>query len=653
MSDIIKFIKKKLAQNQEELNKLSEKKEDLPSVKNFSNSKSSNKIFHKKLVIPEPFNLSVNKPKLLQEPIHISNTFKSLPIPKNLNNKTLATIENERVNRIKLLNKNIIARTEKDRRTYTMESDSRPKNIDRIRDMVEKNIIKSLKFNQKFLNKKIDFDKFKADVKYNEAAILKEEFMIEKKNKEEEKELNKILIEKKDRKEFDRWVTEMKIKDDIERMEKVDKRKIEQMISREISSNYYNLRKNRNMEKYSELKMNEKMNNDKIKEEKEEDIKNKKNTVEKLKKEEENAILKKFKIIEDKQNLYQKRKKEFNELNLLTSKENKLMKEKRDSIISQIRTLEKIPKKRETGFDPTETPGYGFLNEMSLAELRERLALQKKMTSDEIECKKEENKLKMLQRADDLYNKALMIQENRNKLRNMKEMERKYKKEQKDSLDEKYRIERENNIMKCKKELEDKKNRMRKEDENFLKRIREIKLQLQYNKVGADLVEYKHNENNELGLERKYNNIQNKILEDKMAEEKINWEKIKTRFNKAKDNNQYYSNIIQNYNNKMINSSAIKKMLNDEDKEYIKAVIDREKMMKKYQHEDYWERNKLSEILYLKALKNKKISKSVVVKKKYLNTNGNDSNKINEENEQEEENYITNKLKTENNLDKN
>ena len=616
MSDIIKFIKKKLAQNQEELNKLSEKKEDLPSVKNFSNSKSANKIFHKKLVIPEPFNLSVNKPKLLQEPIHISNTFKSLPIPKNLNNKTLATIENERVNRIKLLNKNIIARTEKDRRTYTMESDSRPKNIDRIRDMVEKNIIKSLKFNQKFLNKKIDFDKFKADVKYNEAAILKEEFMIEKKNKEEEKELNKILIEKKDRKEFDRWVTEMKIKDDIERMEKVDKRKIEQMISREISSNYYNLRKNRNMEKYSELKMNEKMNNDKIKEEKEEDIKNKKNTVEKLKKEEENAILKKFKIIEDKQNLYQKRKKEFNELNLLTSKENKLMKEKRDSIISQIRTLEKIPKKRETGFDPTETPGYGFLNEMSLAELRERLALQKKMTSDEIECKKEENKLKMLQRADDLYNKALMIQENRNKLRNMKEMERKFKKEQKDSLDEKYRIERENNIIKCKKELEDKKNRMRKEDENFLKRIREIKLQLQYNKVGADQVEYKHNENNELGLERKYNNIQNKILEDKMAEEKINWEKIKTRFNKAKDNNQYYNNIIQNYNNKMINSSAIKKMLNDEDKEYIKAVIDREKMMKKYQHEDYWERNKLSEILYLKALKNKKISKSVVVKKK-------------------------------------
>jgi hypothetical protein len=31
-----------------------------------------------------------------------------------------------------------------------------------------------------------NFEKFKADIKYNEAAILKEEYMIDKKNKEEE-----------------------------------------------------------------------------------------------------------------------------------------------------------------------------------------------------------------------------------------------------------------------------------------------------------------------------------------------------------------------------------------------------------------------------------------------------------------------------------
>ena len=654
LTDIINFIKKKIIINQEEINKLLEKKQDLPVVKSFSNSKSANKIFNKKLTIPAPFNLSTNKPKLLQEPIHISNTFKALKIPKNLKNISLEKIEKERMERINSLKESIKERTEKDRRSLTIETEKKPNNIEKIRKIVENNISKNLKFNQKFSNPKINFDKIKADVKYNETAIIKEEYMIEKKNKEEEEELNKILIEKKDRKDFDRWVTEMKIKDDIERKEKIDKRKLELIFNREISSNYYNLRRNKNTEIYSELKMIENLNNNKIKEEKEEDLKNKKNTAEKLKQEEENAILKKIKIIQDNKNLYQKRKKEFNELNLLTSKEKALMKEKRDNKINQIRTLERIPKKREKGFDPTETPGYGLLVEMSLAELRERLALQRKMTADEIISKKEENKLRMMQRADDLFNKALMIQENRNKLRNMKEKERKYKKEQKELLDEKYRIERDNNLLKCKKEIEDKKNKMRKEDENFLKKIREIKLNLQFKSVGKEQVEYKHNENNELGLERKYNNIQNKLLEDKLAQEKINWENIKTRFNNAKNQNQNYNNIIQNYNNKLINSSVIKNMLNDEEQKYIKALCDKERILKKFQKEDYKERNKLSEILYLNILKNKKVSKSVVVKKKILNTNENNRNiNIKEENEPEEENYIRNKLKTENNLDKN
>ena len=322
-------------------------------------------------------------------------------------------------------------------------------------------------------------------------------------------------------------------------------------------------------------------------------------------------------------------------------------------MVNQIRTLEKIPKKRETGFDPTETPGYGILNEMSLAELRERLSLQKKMTIDELNSKREENKLKFQQRADEIYNKALIVQENRNKLKNMKELERKYKKEKEDNLNEKLKIERENNIIKCKKEMEERKKKLKKEEQKFMKKIREIKLHLQFDNIGKEQVEYKHNENNEIGLERKYNTIQNKILEDKLAEEKINWENIKIRYNNAKNINNYYKNIVNNYNNKLINNTSIRKIINDEDKKYIKAIIDKEKTIKKYQKEDYKEKNKLSELLYLNILKNKKVSKSVIVKNKRLNTSDNNEKTIdiNKDEEQEEENYITNKLKTENNLE--
>ncbi len=50
---------------------------------------------------------------------------------------------------------------------------------------------------------------------------------------------------------------------------------------------------------------------------------------------------------------------------------------KREELIRQIRELERIPIVRTKGFDPTETSGVGLLEEMSIAELRERLEFNK------------------------------------------------------------------------------------------------------------------------------------------------------------------------------------------------------------------------------------------------------------------------------------
>ena len=93
---------------------------------------------------------------------------------------------------------------------------------------------------------------------------------------------------------------------------------------------------------------------------------------------------------------------------------------------------------------------------MSLVELRERLALQKKMHADEIRAKKEENKLKMQERADELVNKAQIIQENRDRLRNMKEIERKAKKDAALSQKQRIKEQREKSLFLVKQKIENK-----------------------------------------------------------------------------------------------------------------------------------------------------------------------------------------------------
>ena len=62
---------------------------------------------------------------------------------------------------------------------------------------------------------------------------------------------------------------------------------------------------------------------------------------------------------------------------------------------------------------------------MSLAELRERLKIRKEYIVRFIESKKEENILKNSARVEDLIEKAKLISNERDKLKNQKEMERK------------------------------------------------------------------------------------------------------------------------------------------------------------------------------------------------------------------------------------
>ena len=628
---------------------------------------------NKKVTIPVPFNLSENKPRILQEPMAISNQIKIKPLPlANYKKTSLKEIEEKRKEQLQIIKENIIEKNKK-AKGFDLQTDKRPTNIEKIREEVEKKIQSTLQFDNKYMNPIKDFSKCEADVKYNEAAIIREEYLIDKKNKEEEAALNKILVEKKDSKEFERWQSEMKIKDDIIKMQEIEKRKLELEMNREVASTYMQRRIQKNQIKAAEHKKQEIINMKKRAEEKAEDIRLKKEVIKEIQKEKENVVKQKIQKKKENQELYKNRKKEFNELNLISQEEKKIYLQRRDDLIRQIRELEKLPIKRTTGFDPTETPGYGFLEEMSLVELRERLALQKRMHLDEIKSKKEENKLRMQERADELVNKAQIIQENRDRLRNMKEIERKAKKDAIMREKERIKAMREKSLFEVKQKIENKKQKLKKEDEIFQKKIREIKLQRQFLQLGRDAVEFKQFKQIEDGVERKINDRQNQDLIDQLALEKIKWGDVKIRHTDAKKVNKDLKEMINNYNKDYELSGTLNQMIDDEDKMYKKAVYDRERALNKYLQDDIKEKNKFCFEMQQKTMKkntikknkshgnninNKKIVGGVPVRENMNNTekinfNNNENKKVNDGSDEEEKNEIQNKMENENILSQN
>jgi hypothetical protein len=373
-------------------------------------------------------------------------------------------------------------------KSFDLETEKRPLKLPQIIEEVNNERNKDIDFNRKYMNPPLDYTKEPAEVRFNEAAILREEFLIQKKKKQEEDELKKILIEKKDSKEFERWKREMEERENIQRMEEIAKRKLELELNREVAMDYYNQRIKQNQllaAKHKEeegKKMAEKKEQDRI------ELEERKKLVKAIDKEEENIMHLKDKIQEKNKDVYQNQRSDYKDLVLKANEEKRIEEERRKDIIRQIKELERLPIKRTKGFDPTETPGYGLLEELSIAELKERLEMQKKFYKEYEEAKREENKLKAEERTDEFIEKAKTISKHRDGLRNQKEVERRKKKEEKARKEQIEKEIREKSLFEVKSKIENKKMQLKKEDEEFQKKIREIKLQRQYLQLGRVII---------------------------------------------------------------------------------------------------------------------------------------------------------------------
>ena len=429
-------------------------------------------------------------------------------------------------------------------------------------------------------------------------------------------------------------------------MQKIQKRRIELDLARDAAVNFKIRKTLENQIKVAEHKRQEELNLKHRIEKKKREISKKRELVLEIGKEHENINKNRIKReIENKEN-YQNFRNEFNKLTLIAKEEQKILNERRDDLIRQIRELEKIPVKRVTGYDPSETPGYGLLEEMSIIELKERLEIQKKMHLDEINSKREENKLKMSEKNDEILQKANFIMNYRDKMRNEREIKRQKKLDDIKNQENIKRQIHEFNTFEARKNLENKREKLRKEDEIFEKKIREIKLQRQFLKQGKNAIEERIYGNMEDGMENKVNNRQNQDLFDQQKKDRIKWIDLKLKYKKNLDEVNRQRNLINGYKTNYELISNLNKNYLNEDRKYIKAIHDREISDNLYRKKLYKERNKYSDQLdkfHIQKKENEIKSRSPL---SFTEGNVKTENNINI-NDDDDENPIINKLENE------
>lgn len=110
-----------------------------------------------------------------------------------------------------------------------------------------------------------------------------------------------------------------------------------------------------------------------------EDFQKKKVVVEQIQDQKDNAMIEVEKVKIHKKQIRDEVNKELQEAFQRKKEEDEIEMQKKQELIRQIREMEKIPISRTSGFDPTEVAGYGLLEEMSIAELRERLIYNKRL----------------------------------------------------------------------------------------------------------------------------------------------------------------------------------------------------------------------------------------------------------------------------------
>ena len=251
-------------------------------------------------------------------------------------------------------------------------------------------------------------------VKLNTAVILREEHAIKKQAQEVVKQFEYLESGDRSAAEFSKWQHEMKTNDLKQQIELSEKLKLQSKISHEDAIRAKEEQAQLNKQKAKEiLKIKSELEKKRLEDKREEEEKKKKIN-QKIKEDENNIKAINEEVLMSKKLMAQEVAKETEALQMKALKEVEDEMRKKMELIQQIKAAESISIDRTKLVDLTSTAGHGFLSEMSICELNERLELLRQSNETKRNRRHDDIVKTKVQREDDLIEKIQFINKFKN-----------------------------------------------------------------------------------------------------------------------------------------------------------------------------------------------------------------------------------------------
>lgn len=482
----------------------------------------------KKVTQCEPFNLTKPKPRLVPHPEEIPRQIKALPVPGIIHATNLNAIAEERKESLEQQRQEVSSKYTRDLE-FNLETAKRtgPNEREEIRREVEAIRFQECTFEPAPAREYHPPQQI-AEVRQNQAAILREDALVSKKQAKEYSILKEYEAELRDASEYYAWQTEMRTKDHLEEEKRVHKRKVEMQMAKELAVEAHEAHVHMNHIKATHHKSEIEHALAVLEVEQQEKLlQNQKLVHEVIDDRHRPRVAEEAVLEENKKRAEELKKVKERELEIKKREDAKEM-ERRKDIIRQIRALERVnASKSVKTFDPGEDPRGGYMEEMSLSELRDRVQSLRAQHEKEIEDRREANLRGKEKKQQEFIEKANNLARTRSqaKLETQERHERMRAKQKEEEIaKEKFH---EQCIVEVAEKRAQKKKEKYLEEMRLKKELREISIKAQFLQANAGMVEAKAHKEQQDGLEREARVRQDEGLYNQVMINKIKVQETK------------------------------------------------------------------------------------------------------------------------------